>query len=190
MLPLRSSTIPIETGTSSSLRERISCRTPSSVSVNDSLDRPLTMAPWRSTTVTGTSTSVASARKGVISDAGTFCAAAIQGAVITRILAVKTPPDGNHLSDCMKSALLAAPLSGGRSHSRSGPGHSNLFCVARRPVFDIDPATHGEGLRVDDLKVPESQTAGGPIAETLLDPVFRNMEARGDPRRAPAANEE
>jgi hypothetical protein len=77
----------------------------------------------------------------------------------------------------MKSALLAAPLSGGRSHSRSGPGHSNLFCVARRPVFDIDPATHGEGLRVDDLKVPESQTAGGPIAETLLDPVFRNMEA-------------
>ena len=63
MLPLRSKTIPIETGASSSLNEPIVCLTPFSVSVNTSLARPLTMAPRRSTTVTGTRTRVESARK-------------------------------------------------------------------------------------------------------------------------------
>jgi hypothetical protein len=69
MLPLRSSTIPIETGASSSLNERMGCRTPSSVSVKAPLDSPFTKAPRRSTTVTGTRTRVAPARNAGFSEA-------------------------------------------------------------------------------------------------------------------------
>ena len=108
MLPLRSSTIPIETGASSSLNERICCRTPSSVSVNASLANPLTTAPRRSTTATGTKTSVASARKAGAWDAGSLCAAADQAAAARTIVTAKAPPALSDLIlyDCMRHLLL------------------------------------------------------------------------------------
>src|ERR1035438_5185774 len=168
MLPLISSTIPSETGASSSLNDLIGLCEPSSVTVNAVSARPFTMAPRRSTTVTGTRTSAESARKVPLSGAARFGASADHAETIA-IAAIKNPLAGYRLPlGGMRYLRLLAHLAG-----------LSAFAVALQ-IDDAGAATRRKRVRVKDLNVTKSESPNGPVLQNLPDPMRRNMEPSGN----------
>jgi hypothetical protein len=72
---------------------------------------------------------------------------------------------------------------------RSALVQSCFFSLATGPVLDIDPATLGERVRIDDFDVPEREGPHGPVVQDQADAVWRNLESRRYIPQVPTANE-